>query len=231
MIKRYPAVRRFAPTFLAAFTSRTAESGDPLLGAIDALRTMYRNGRSVLPKRLPTSLIKPRWRKVVQPTEGTIDRRAYEIAVIVHLRERLGSGSIRVDGSRAYRTLDDCVLPSPAFDTMRADGNLRLAVPSGFAEWYEDRRTLLTRRMTEVERAAATGELIDVTIERGQLVTSPIRRTPSDDVEALKARLYTMLPPVPITDLLVEVPALVRLRRPVCPCLKRRAGLRPVRAD
>ena len=35
-------------------------------------------------------------------------------------------------------------------------------------------RTLLTRRMTEVERATATGELVDVTIERGQLLISPI---------------------------------------------------------
>ena len=207
VIERYPAVRRFAPTFLAAFTFRTARSGDPLLGAIEALRTMYRDGRSVLPKRLPTSFIKPRWRKVVQPTEGTIDRRAYEIAVIVHLRERLGSGSIWVDGSRAYRTLDDYLLPVPAFDTMRADGNLHLAVSSGFAERYEDRRTLLNQRMTEVERAAATGELVDVTIERGQLVISPIRRTLSDDVEALKARLYAMLPRVRVTDLLVEVAA------------------------
>ncbi|MFX8457270.1 hypothetical protein ABTL49_19120, partial [Acinetobacter baumannii] len=93
----------------------------------------------------------------------------------------------------------DYLLPTPAFDTMRADGNLRLAVPSGFAEWYEERRTLLTRRMTEVERAAATGELVDVTIARGQLLISPIRRSPSDDAEALKARLYAMLPRVRIT--------------------------------
>ena len=107
VVERYPAVRRFAPTFLAAFTFRTARLADPLLGAIEVLRTMYRDGRSVLPKRVPTSFIKPRWRKVVQPAEGTIDRRAYEIAVIAHLRERLGSGSIWVDGSRAYRTLDD----------------------------------------------------------------------------------------------------------------------------
>ena len=82
---------------------------------------MYRDGRSVLPKRVPTSFIKPRWRKVVQPVEGAIDRRAYEIAVIVHLRERLGSGSIWVDGSRAYRTLDDYQLPAPAFEAMRAE--------------------------------------------------------------------------------------------------------------
>lgn len=40
VVERYPAVRRFAPAFLAAFTFRTARSGDPLLGAIEALRTM-----------------------------------------------------------------------------------------------------------------------------------------------------------------------------------------------
>jgi TnpA family transposase len=207
VVERYPAVRRFAPTFLAAFTFRTARSGDPLLGAIEVLRTMYRDGRSVLPKRVPTSFIKPRWRKVVHPAEGVIDRRAYEIAVIVHLRERLGSGSIWVDGSRACRTFDDYQLPVPVFEAMRATGDLRLAVPTDFAEWYEERRTLLARRMTEVERAAAAGELVDVTIERGQLLISPIRRSPSDDAEALKARLYAMLPRVRITDLLVEVAA------------------------
>lgn len=207
VVERYPAVRRFAPTFLAAFTFRTARSGDPLLGAIEVLRTMYRDGRSALPKRVPTSFIKPRWRKVVHPAEGTIDRRAYEIAVIVHLRERLGSGSIWVEGSRAYRMLDDYQLPVPAFEAMRATGDLRLAVPPDFPEWYEERRTLLTRRVTEVERAAAAGELVDVTIERGQLLISPIRRSPSDDAEALKARLYAMLPRIRITDLLVEVAA------------------------
>ncbi|MCH4554371.1 hypothetical protein MKW35_17250, partial [Aestuariibaculum sp. L182] len=85
---------------------------------------------------------------------------------------RLGSGSIWVDGSRAYRTLDDYQLPVPTFEAMRATGDLRLAVPTDFPEWYEERRTLLVRRMTEVERAAAAGELVDVTIERGQLLIS-----------------------------------------------------------
>jgi hypothetical protein len=138
---------------------------------------------------VPTSFIKPRWRKVVQPAEGTVDSRAYKIAVIVHLRERLGSGGTWVDGSRAYRTLDDYQLPVPAFEVMRADGELRLAVPTDFPEWYEERRTLLARCMTEAERGTAAGELVGVTIERGHLLISSIRRSPSNDAEALKARL------------------------------------------
>jgi hypothetical protein len=55
---------------------------------------MYSHGRSALPKQVPTSFIKPCWHKIVQPGEGTIDRRAFEIVVIVHLRERLRSGGI-----------------------------------------------------------------------------------------------------------------------------------------
>ncbi|WP_338142447.1 Tn3 family transposase, partial [Sphingomonas koreensis] len=202
-----PAARKFAPTFLAAFTFRASRAGDPLLSAVETLKKMYRDGRSVLPKQVPTSFIKPRWRKVVQSEGGTIDRRAYEIAVIVHLRERIGSGSIWVDGSRAYRTLDDYLLPVPAFENMRADNTLNLAVVPDFTAWIDERRTLLTKRMSEVERAAEADELTDVTIERGQLLISPFRRIVSDDAETLKARLYAMLPRVRITDLLVEVAA------------------------
>jgi hypothetical protein len=159
VIERYPAVRKFAPTFLSAFTFRAARSGDPLLSAVEALRRMYYDGRSVLPKRVPTTFLKPRWRKVVFPPGNGIDRRAYEIAVIVHLRERLASGSVWVDGSRAYRTLDDYLLPQAAFVGMREEGQLGLAVTPMFKDWHDERRVLLTRRMAEVERAAATGEL------------------------------------------------------------------------
>nr|WP_250635909.1 Tn3 family transposase [Sphingobium baderi] len=206
VVERYSAARWFAPTFLAAFAFRASRAGDPLLAAVETLKKMYRDGRSVLPKQVPTSFIKPRWRKVVQPERGTIDRRAHEIAVIVDLRERIGSGSIWVDAA-APRTLDDYLLPVPTFETMRAGNTLNLAVSSDFAVWIEERRRLLTRRMNEVERAAAADALTDVTIERGQLLISPLRRIVPDDAETLKARLYAMLPRVRITDLLVEVAA------------------------
>ena len=60
VVERYPAVRKFAPTFLAAFAFHAARPGDPLLGAVEALRRMYRDGRSVLPKRVPTTFLRPR---------------------------------------------------------------------------------------------------------------------------------------------------------------------------
>ncbi|WP_264785115.1 Tn3 family transposase, partial [Gluconobacter cerinus] len=207
VVERYPSVRKYLPAFLAAFTFRAARSSDPLLGGIDALKKMYREGRSVLAKRVPLSFLKPQWIKIVCVCDGLIDRRAYEIAVLVHLRERLGSGSIWVDGSRAYRTLDDYQLPEVVFSTMRAEDRLGLAVPSSFSAWLADRQTVMSDRMTAVEQAASAGTLVDVTIERGQLSVSPLRRSPSDQAELLKARLYGLLPRIRITDLLVEVAA------------------------
>ncbi|MDE8420558.1 hypothetical protein, partial [Klebsiella pneumoniae] len=80
---------------------------DPLLGAVDLLRSFYPDGRTILPRKAPVSFLKPRWRRVVLSSDGVFNRRAWEIAVLVHLRDRLASGVIWVDGSRAYRTLDD----------------------------------------------------------------------------------------------------------------------------
>lgn len=207
MLERYPAVRRFAPTFLSALTFQTSRPSDPLLGAVEVLKRFYDDGRSALPKRLPSSFLKPRWRKLVYPGDGSFNRRAYEIATIVHLRERISSGSIWVDGSRAYRTLDDYLLPRPAYVTMRDEAQLGLGVDPDFGTWIADQRARTSTRMHEVEQAAAAGKLVDVVIDNGELTISPLRRSVPDEAEDLKARLYGLLPRIRITELLAEVAA------------------------
>jgi hypothetical protein len=207
IVERYAAVRRFLPTFLAKFCFRTARAGDSLIGAIELLRTFYLEGRSILPRKAPVSFLKPKWRRIVLSTDGTFNRRAWEIALLVHLRDRLGSGAVWVDGSRAYRTLDDYLLPVPAFTTMRGEGQLGLAVTGSASEWIAEYRDRLCRRMDEVERAAANGTLPDVAIENGRLTVSPLRRATPEEAEDLKARLYSLLPRIRITDLLAEVAA------------------------
>ena len=217
MVERYAVVRRFAPAFLASFTFRASRPNDPFLSAVEVLRRCYAEGRSILPKSVPTSFLKPRWRKVVFPAAGAFDRRAYEIATLVHLRDRLGSGGVWVDGSRAYRTLDDYLLPPAAFEAMRAEGALGLAVDAEVTRWLAERRSRLARRMSEVERAAAAGDLPDVVVEGGELIISPLRRA-VPEVEELKARLYGLL---------------LRARVPVCaghPRPRRAAALRSGRS-
>ena len=134
-----------------------------------------------------------------------MDRRAYEIAVVVHLRERLASGAIWVEGSRAYRTLSDYLLPKPAFEAMLVDQNVPVAVDTSFSVWLDDRRQRLNARMAEVNRKALKGRLPDVILGDGGLKISPLRNAVPEEAEDLKAQLYGLLPRVKITDLLAEV--------------------------
>jgi hypothetical protein len=139
------------------------------------------------------------------PPDGAFNRRAWEIAVLVHLRDRLASGAIWIDGSRAYRMLDDYLLLAPAFATMRIEGQLGLAVGGSAADWIAAHRDRMRQRKAEVEAAAARGTLPDAAIEDGRLTISPLRRSTPDEAEELKARLYGLLPRIRSTDLLAEV--------------------------
>lgn len=197
-------VRRFAPPFLAAFSFRAAKPGDPVLAAIAVLNDMYSSNRRTLPPNVPLGFLRVRWRKLVLK-DGIVDRRAYEIAVVVHLRERLASGAIWVEGSRAYRTLSDYLLPRPAFEEMLAERTVPVAVDVSFAAWLGERRQRLNARMAEVNRKAVNGELPDAVLDDSGLKISPIRNAVPDDAEDLKAQLYSLLPRIRITDLLAEV--------------------------
>jgi len=83
-----------------------------LLAALDVLRDLYTTWGRNQPLRAPTAFLKPTWRKLV----GTsVDRRTHEVAVMMTLRDRLRSGDIWVEGSRAFRAFDDFLLPPEIF--------------------------------------------------------------------------------------------------------------------
>ena len=58
------------------------------------------------------------------------------------LRDRLQSGDVWVEGSRAFRAFDDFLLPPDAFATRRRDGELGLAVADRFEDWRDEKTKL-----------------------------------------------------------------------------------------
>ena len=129
IVDRYPTVRRMVPVLLGAFVFRSWKTDDPLLAALDMLRDVHAKDQRNLPPRAPMAFLKPAWRKLVG-TGATLDRRAYEVAAMMTLRDRLRSGDIWVEGSRAFRAFDDFLLPPEAFAARRREGELGLAVPN-----------------------------------------------------------------------------------------------------
>ncbi|WP_459584172.1 hypothetical protein, partial [Enterobacter hormaechei] len=51
--EQYANVRNYAGRFLLTFTFHSSRRYDPLLAAIETLRSLYAEGRRVLPERVP----------------------------------------------------------------------------------------------------------------------------------------------------------------------------------
>ncbi len=204
IVERYASVRRMSPVVLGAFAFRSWKENDPLLAALDVVRELHASGAKKLPPRAPMGFLRPIWRKVVKTDAGT-DRRAYEVAVMMALRERLQSGDVWVEGSRAFRAFDNHLLPRDAFENRRKADELGLAVPDRFEDWRDDKTRRLETRLREVDALAAAGELPEASLTEEGLSISPIRNAENEAVDAITRRLYAMLPRLRITELFVEV--------------------------
>ncbi|MDL2403073.1 Tn3 family transposase [Rhizobium mayense] len=203
LIERHKSLRKLGRLMFGAFSFRSFRPDDPVLRAVDHLRALY-SGRK-LPAQVPFAFMTRKWRRRVRTDGVTIDLRAWEVAVLVHLRERLRAGDIWVDGSRAWRSFEDYLLPRPIFALMRAEGRLELAIPDSFAEWRAERTATLDAKLKELARAAAANAIPDAAISDKGLSVSPIREEERDRIVALSRRLYILVPRIKITSLLAEV--------------------------
>jgi TnpA family transposase len=203
LIERHKSLRKLGRLMFGTFSFRSFRSHDPVLRAVDHLRALY-CGRK-LPAQVPLAFMTRKWRRRVRSDGINIDLCAWEVAVLVHLRERLRAGDIWVDGSRAWRSFEDYLLPRPIFALMRAEGRLGLAIPDSFAEWRAERTTTLDAKLKELAKAAAANAIPDAAISNRGLSISPIREEERDRIVALSRRLYVLVPRIRITSLLAEV--------------------------
>ena len=204
LVERYASVHRMSPVILDAFVFRSWKEHDPLLAALDVVRDLHASGAKKLPAHPPMSFLRPAWRKLVKTNAGT-DRRAYEVAVMMAVRERLQSGDVWVEGSRTFRAFDDFLLPRDAFESRWKGGELGLAVADHFEDWRDDKTKRLEVRLREVDTLAAAGELAEASLTTEGLSISPIRKSENEAADAIIRRLYGMLPRLRVTELLAEV--------------------------
>lgn len=177
-------LRRFTPWFLDAFQFQSSTPNDPVLSALEMIRTTDARGFA---KRPPATFLSPRWRKLIFAS-GKADRRLYEVAVLATLRDRLRGSDIWVAGSRDYRAFEDDLLPM-------AD----VAKKNGIGGETDPDRYITMR--------AARGDLDSVAIEEGKLYIPRTKPMAPEAARPLAARLESLLPRVRITEVLADVDA------------------------
>jgi hypothetical protein len=135
------------------------------------------------------------------------DRRLYEIATLAVLRERLRSGDIWIEGSHAFRPMDEQLMPKPAFAALKASDDLGLGVPQDAVTYLSEARQTLDFNLKRLAYRARNGKLEGVRLEAGQLVVTPLPGDVPTAAEELKWELADMYPLIEVPDLLMEVHA------------------------
>ncbi|HET6522122.1 MAG TPA: Tn3 family transposase [Geminicoccaceae bacterium] len=199
------AVRRWAPRFLEAFRFDGAPSSRSLLRAVALLRDAYPSKPRALPADAPVDFVTHRWQPHVAGPDGTIDRRYWGLAVLFALRDRLRAGDVWVRGARAYRALDEHLIPAATFAGMVRLDAVPVAVPLDVEAWLGERRPLLHERLRALAHRLGGQPSSEVRLAKGSLRVEATD-TPEDRAAlALAGRLDAVLPRIRLTDLLEEV--------------------------
>src|SRR5215213_2694249 len=201
--RAWPVLHRPGPLFLSAFQFRAVPAAAGALRAVEVLRDAYASAGRRWPRSLPTSFLRPAWRDAV--LGAATDRRIWETATLLALRDRLRAADLWVEGSRQWRAVEDQLLPPALFAAMRQAGPLPVAVPASAEAYLAERRALLDRRLAEVAAKAAADRLEDVCITQDGMRISPLKAATPEEAEVLAERLYGIVPAVRVTDLLAEV--------------------------
>lgn len=193
----YARFRLYAPRLLDMLDLRATPAAEPLLHAIDALRSVNASGPGS--EDMPITFARPKWRKRLAGKAGP-DRRMWEIAILFAIRDALRSGDIWLEESRRHRDIGTALLPTPAMAAIA-----RLAVPLDAQTWLDARRTTLAAAIEEAGVAAARGLLPNGAIQDGAIKLEKLERNDPDGAENLVLDLYGRLPPTRITNLLLQV--------------------------
>jgi hypothetical protein len=177
---------------------KAARPHDPTLSAIRLLRYLNRSGKRAVPADTPMPFRKD-WKRLISE-QGQPNRRLYETAVFVTLRDRLRSGDVWVERSSNYRRFDSYLLPVAAVPPIAAE----LGLPATADEWLAARGAELDRRLKRFARRLQRGELEGIELRDGRLHVTSVKATPPE-AEALADRIDAMLPSVRITEVLHEV--------------------------
>lgn len=201
----FNSLRRYTPALLEALDMKAAPAARNLLASIELLKDMNQRQARKVPDVAPTRFVRKRWESLVFTTGG-IDRRFYELCVLSELKNALRSGDIWVQDSRQFKDFEDYLLPPTRFADQRAHQNLGLAVETDCDIYLESRLALLEHELATVERLAAADALPEAGItSAGRLKITPLDNAVPDSVDALMQQVYSRLPRLKITELLLEV--------------------------
>jgi TnpA family transposase len=203
---RYPGLRRYLPAFLE-LPFRAERCAQPLLAAIELARELNREHTRNLPPDAPDDFVPPGWRLSLyrdRSATGRADRRLWELALAVALRDALRSGELYIPESRHHVSFSNLVYNERQWSEDRTTAYAQLSL-------FEEQDAVIAGLMREFDEAAgiaASGMNKNpfASVVNGRLKLHTRDALPiSAEVKSLRGLIESSLPRVRIEDLLREV--------------------------
>lgn len=201
---RYSYLRKFAPQFLSSLMFHSHQVNDPLILALEHLKTLNATGKRKVGEDAPLEFVAKSWLPYVTDEKDQIIRRYYELCTLWELRNALRSGDIWVHNSRRYADPETYLIPNDLWPTLRSEACRLLGLPQNPEERLSQRKSQLEQVLSQLDRQLAQNG--NVRIEKEQLVFSPLEAEalPLSSM-ALQDIITHRLARVDLTALLIEV--------------------------
>jgi len=207
LLSRYSHVRRFLPALLDGLHLDSTAGGQPVLTALDALRSME-GRRRVHTEEVPLELATGVWRRLVTGADGLLDRRAYTFCVLERLREALRRRDVYAPASSRWADPRARLLAGHAWEGAREEVCRSL----GHDASADRELTEVAGELDAAYRAVAarlpenTAVRIETVDGRDRPVLTPLDRLDEPpSLLALREQVTALLPRVDLPDLLLEV--------------------------
>lgn len=200
----YSQIRKYAPNFLETLIMKAAPAAQDILKAVEIFKIINVDNARKVPKDAPISFVRKRWKRLVF-TEDGIDRRFYELCMLSELKNALRSGDIWVQGSRQFKDFDEYLLPMDKFLSLKKTRKLPLEGVTDCDLFLNSRLLLLEQQLEAVNCMAKADELPDAIITESGLKITPLTKSVPDEAESLISQIYSLLPHIKITELLMDV--------------------------
>ncbi len=201
--QHYSYIRQFAPPFLSTLAFESHQDDDPVLKAVEVLRSLNATKRRNLPEHAPVEFVPDNWRRLVTSHDPP-DRRPYELCALSTLRDKLRSGDIYLPHSRRYTDPETFLIPKSQWPGLRQDICQELGLDVTGATRLRERAQTLRELLPRVDRMLDRPD--GIRMEHGELIV------PMDEGEELAASAQALaeqvsrrIPQVDLPALLLEV--------------------------
>ena len=209
MVEQYGRVRRFLPALLRDLHFRAAPDGEHTLAAIHYLAELNGSKKRILDDA-PEHIISGPWKRLVYDAEGRIQRAGYSLCLLERLQDALRRRDIWLENSDRWGDPRQKLLQGEEWQAQRVPVCRALGHPTNGSKASEQLAAQLDETWKTVASRFDRNTAVDICNEgkHPSLTISSLDKL--DEPPALiqlSSRVRQLLPPVDLTELLLEIDA------------------------